>query len=87
MYKYVEPAGSLHVDNSLPLLPILSHTNSVHILPSYLRSILILASHLKPDLILFVEVYQPEFYMNLFSHIWAKFLLQKPYAKYKYILT
>jgi hypothetical protein len=34
------------VDNSLPLDPILSHVNPVHTISLYLRSILIISSHL-----------------------------------------
>jgi hypothetical protein len=35
-----------HAHNSPPLAPILSHINPVHTTPSYLRSILILSTHL-----------------------------------------
>jgi hypothetical protein len=41
----MEPAGSLPGHKRPPLVPILSHMNSVHTPTLYLRSILLLSSH------------------------------------------
>jgi hypothetical protein len=41
------PKVQYRVHKSAPLLPMLSHIHPIHSIPSYLRSILILSSHLR----------------------------------------
>jgi hypothetical protein len=73
----MEPEGLLSCSQeSLPLLPSLSQINPVHATPPYLRSILILSSHLRlglpsslfpsgfPTNILYVFLFSPFVQIN-----------------------